>query len=303
MTVKDGPPCKLERSDGPDGAIAERLERGDVVFFPVCPFALPEGDNRKLLLDQQLASRAHKNIGYDPHTGTASGFHKQSAAQAHQLRTILAAFSEAATAWLAQMLPRYAKAWQLDRVSFRPEEEATRRLRLTARNDLLHVDAFPSRPTNGYRILRLFANVNLSEPRVWVTSAPFGKLLSQYGRQVGLPAAQGASWVERLQTGMIGIFQPGRRQRSAYDSFMLRFHNFLKASEDFQENGPKRFWTFPPGSAWLAMTDTASHAALRGRFALEHSYFVAPHTLALPREAPAALLEQACGMPVLKRAA
>ena len=38
------------------------------------------------------------------------------------------------------------------------------------------------------------------------------------------------------------------------------------------------------------MTDTCSHAVLRGRFALEHSYFVAPQSLALPDESPAALL-------------
>ena len=51
----------------------------------------------------------------------------------------------------------YAATWKPDRGSYRPEEEATRRLRLTARNDLIHVDAFPNRPTQGYRILRVFA--------------------------------------------------------------------------------------------------------------------------------------------------
>ncbi len=84
---------------------------------------------------------------------------------------------------------------------------------------------------------------------------------------------------------------------------MLRLHHFLKANEEYQEHTPKRFWTFPPGCAWMVLTDTATHAALRGRFALEHSYFLAPETLALPDESPAALLERACGIPVLTRAA
>jgi hypothetical protein len=84
---------------------------------------------------------------------------------------------------------------------------------------------------------------------------------------------------------------------------MLRFHDFLKKNNEFQQHGPKRLWTFEPGSAWLVITDTASHAALRGRFALEHSYFIAPQSFALPFESPAALLERACGMPVLQRAA
>jgi hypothetical protein len=284
-------------------SVEDRLEQGEVVYYPVCPFPLPEGDDRHFLLEQQLAGRIHKNIGYDPQTGRASGFRWRDDAQAERLRKILADFSRTTTDWLGQTLPSYRRSWKLDRISFRPEEEATRRLRLTARNDLLHVDAFPSRPTNGWRILRVFANVNLTEPRVWATSEPFGKLLQLYGNQVGLPSHQSMAWPRRLRHGMLGIFWPRQPQRSEYDDFMLRFHNFLKANEEFQERCRKRIWRFPPGSAWMVMTDTASHAALRGRFALEHSYFIAPHTLSLPHESPAALLERACGRPVLKPAA
>ena len=155
----------------------ERLERGDVIFYPVCPFPVPGGEDRAFLLRQALASRAHKNISHDPDTGRTTGFRRDSAAQAERLGALLAAFSREVTAWLADTLPRYAESWRLDRVSYRPEEEATRKLRPKARNDLLHVDAFPTRPTNGWRILRCFVNVNPSEPRVWMTSDPFARLL------------------------------------------------------------------------------------------------------------------------------
>jgi hypothetical protein len=74
---------------------------------------------------------------------------------------------------------------------------------------------------------------------------------------------------------------------------MLRFHDYLKKNEEFQERTRKRLWKFEPGSAWLAMTDACSHAVLRGRFALEHSYFVSPSVLAVPEESPEALLQQA----------
>ena len=188
-------------------------------------------------------------------------------------------------------------------VSYRPLEEATRKLRLKARNDLLHVDAFPTRPTNGWRILRCFVNVNPTEPRVWVTSDPFARLLERYGAAAGLPGKAGIEWVRRAKDGIVGLFRPGRPTRSAYDAFMLRLHDYLKANEDFQERGPKHFWKFPPGSAWLAITDTCSHAVLRGRFALEHSYFLAPHSLALPDESPPALLARMCGRAVLRPAA
>jgi hypothetical protein len=286
-----------------DIAMEERLERGAIEYFPTCPFAVPRGDDLQFLLQQRLASRAHKNISYDPATGKTAGFRRQSDDQAQRLRYILKNFSESATAWLGRTLPRYAAGWRQDRVSYRPAEEATRKLRLKARNDLLHVDAFPSRPTNGARILRLFVNINPTEPRIWATSLPFNKLLDNFGPAAGLPGALSLGMARKLTGRMLGIFQPARRRRSAYDSFMLRLHDFLKAHDEFQERGPKQYWKFPPGSAWLVFTDVASHAVLRGRYALEHSYFVLPATLALPQESPPALLERACGMPVLNHAA
>jgi hypothetical protein len=276
-----------------DEPLAVRLERGGVAHYPQPPFPLPDGDDRDFLLGRKLGRLAHKNISYDPTAGHLGGCAGQDAASTERLRRLLADFSRAATAWLAGVLPHHSRAWQLDRVSLRTEEEATRKLRQTARNDLLHVDAFPSRPTNGHRLLRVFANINPSEPRVWMTSDPFGKLLQRYGEGAGLPG-QAGGWLGRMRDGVIGLFRPGRRRRSAYDSFMLRFHDFLKGYEPFQERGPKRLWTFGPNSVWVAMTDGCSHAVLRGRGALEHSYFVAPEGLTLPDESPAALLEQFC---------
>jgi hypothetical protein len=283
--------------------IEERLERGEVVLFDACPFPLPQGDDMAFLLAQRLASRAHKNISYDPQRGNASGFLRRSSEDAERLRRLLAEFARSVTTWLARTLPRYSKAWRPDKVSYRPVEEATRKARLKARNDLLHVDAFPTRPTNGWRILRCFVNVNPTEPRVWVTSEPFARLLERYGEAAGLPGKSGSDWMRQARDGLIRLFRPRRMPRSPYDAFMLRLHDYLKASEGFQERTPKQFWKFPPGSAWLAITDTCSHAVLRGRFALEHSYFLAPTSLALPSESPAALLAGLCGRSVLDQAA
>jgi hypothetical protein len=275
-------------------SLQQRLERGEVIVYPSCPFALPQGEDRDFLLAQGLRGRAHKNISYDPATGKASGFRRDSAEQAERLRLLLADFAERATAWLAETLPGYARCWQRDRVSFRPEEEATRRLRLTARNDLLHVDAFPSRPTQGWLLLRLFVNVNPTEPRVWLTSDTFPVLLERYGTAVGLPSSGDGSWAGRMGRRLLGLFHPARARRTEYDAFMLRLHDFLKSNEEFQERSRKRVWTFAPGSMWLVFTDVASHAALRGRYALEHSYFVAAETLLRPEESPPALLARAC---------
>jgi hypothetical protein len=264
---------------------------------------VPAGADREFLLRQRLASRAHKNISYNPHTGKASGFRTRNAEQAERLRALLATFSATVTDWLREVLPRYAAHWRSDAVSFRPEEEATRRLRWKARNDLLHVDAFPSRPTGGDRILRVFVNVNPTEPRVWATSQGFAQLLERFGKSAGLPSVPVLGMLPQLRRGLFRLFDPKRRKRTVYDQFMLRFHDYLKRNETFQESGPKRFWSFPPGSAWLVFTDFVSHSALRGRFALEHSYFVPARAMALPEMTPAALLQRACGVPVLQRAA
>jgi hypothetical protein len=288
-------------AEGGGRALEERLERGEVIVYPCCPFPLPQGADREFLFAQRLGGRAHKNISYDPATGRVSGFRRDGPDQAGRLRLLLAEFAERATGWLAETLPTYARAWHRDRVSFRPEEEATRKLRLTARNDLLHIDAFPSRPTRGWRLLRLFANINPTEPRVWVTSETFPVLLERYGPAVGLPPG-GEGWAGRLGRRLLGLFHAGRGGRTEYDAFMLRLHDYLKADEEFQERSRKRVWKFPPGSMWLVFTDTCSHAALRGRYALEHSYFVAPEALTLPEESPAALLARA-GAAAPRRAA
>jgi len=282
--------------------LAERLERGELIAFTPCPFQMPSREERAFLFDQQL-KLAKKNISFNPETNTASGFQPASPDQGARLTQILADFSRGASSWLASVLPEYAKAWRADRASYRPEEEATRRLRLTARNDLLHIDAFPSRPTRGWRILRLYVNINPTDPRVWVTSDTFADLLATYGHMVGLPNMFNEGWAWRFGQGLLNIFQPGSGARTVYDRFMLRFHHFLKTNDQFQERSRKQFWHFAPGTAWLAFTDALSHADLRGRYALEHSFFIAPEALACPELAPAALLERACGMPVHPRAA
>lgn len=285
------------------GRLEERLERGEVIAYPVSPFRIPEGSDRDFLLQQRLASRAHKNIGFNPMTGRARGFAYRSATQAERLRQILSLFAESVTDWLKTELPAYAANWQRDLVSFRPEQEATRKLRISARNDLMHVDAFPNRPTQGARILRVFVNINRTEPRYWITGDPFGPLLQQYGEHAGLPTEHADSLPQRLGRTILGWFNRKRRDRTAYDQFMLRFHHFLKREADFQQNGVRQRWEFQPGSAWMCFTDTASHSVLSGRAALEHTYFVAPESLVLPDESPAALLAQACRYPVLQRAA
>ena len=62
--------------------------------------------------------------------------------------------------------------------------------------------------------------------------------------------------------------------RSAYDLFMLRFHDFLKESADYQEKWERFTVEFPPFSTWMVFTDSVPHAALSGQFALEQTFII-----------------------------
>jgi hypothetical protein len=283
--------------------LEERLERGEIVTFEPCPFALPTGYDLAFLLQQQLKSSSQKNISYNPAQNTVSGYAYHSVEQAQGLLNLMSEFSRQACGYLGKLLPRYARSWQPDRASLRPEEEATRKLRLTARNDLLHFDAFPSRPSGGHRILRLYVNINPTDDRVWATSDTFAKVLEKYADQIGWPSESGHHWVQRLSQGLAGIFQPTVRERTRYDEFMLRLHHFLKTNDDFQERASRRLWHFKSGTAWLLFSDTISHAELRGQHALEHSFMVAPESLVLPDESPAMLLQRRGHAAALPKAA
>src|SRR5205823_637859 len=111
-------------------------------------------------------------------------------------------------------------------------EEATRRLRMAARNDLLHVDA--ARPVGGDRLLRMGLNLSPHDPRVVVTSDTLAKVLPAYGPVCGLFAPPPA-WPQRVGQQVLGLLRPHRRQRSPYDDFMLGFSRYLKLCDEFQE--------------------------------------------------------------------
>jgi hypothetical protein len=72
---------------------------------------------------------------------------------------------------------------------------------------------------------------------------------------------------------------------------MLRLHHFLKQDLAFQSLAARRVINFPPLTTWLLFSDGLAHAHLRGRFVLEHSFFVEHNCLQVPSESPIAILE------------
>ncbi len=161
------------------------LESGNVLFFPAIPFALPE-ESQDFLRNLNFSGGAvHKNVAYRPSTERVTGV-EAAAAHIERLKNVLREYSSRVVQFTADLLPQYAASWKLDYASFRPLEEQGRDLPLNKRNDLIHTDAFPSRPTNGDLILRVFTNIHPSKTRNWVTTDPFRLLAARYAQHAGL---------------------------------------------------------------------------------------------------------------------
>ncbi len=265
-------------------SLEQRLERGELVHFAECPFALPSPEDRNFLLEQKL--EGEKEIVFDPAEHHARGFCRAGDDPSLRLTHLMGSMTQHAHAWLAETFPVYASGWQPDLIRVHVEEEVTRRLRFMARNDLLHLDALFSRPTQGRRILRLFVNLHPTDERVWATSDKLEEILARFGASAGLPDATGETWFERGAR----LFRTQPQGLSETDQFMNRLHRHLKSSDEFQERSSKRIWKFAPGSAWLLFTDGLSHAELRGRGELDVTMMIAAETLACPEKSPARLL-------------
>ncbi|MGH9406381.1 MAG: Kdo hydroxylase family protein [Terriglobia bacterium] len=290
-----GPP---ERTAASARAYCRQLERGDILFFPSTPFALPEDDRNFLLGAKQTETSHHKNISYKPRQDRINGLARGSADES-RLRAVMRVYSQTVADFLQRFLVPYAGHWRLDFASFRPIEEEGRDLPQSKRNDLLHVDSFPTRPANGDRILRVFTNLNPEQSRVWLTGDPFDVMVQNFGgNEIGRIVKRARTPWRRFYRAALRLV--GRAGRPLYDELMLGLHHAMKRDPEFQRNSHKSRWEFPPGSTWLVYTDMVPHAVLTGRFALEQTFIVSRTAMVEPEKAPCNLLRELTGAPVIE---
>ncbi len=278
----------------------EQLEEGRILYFDGIPYDFPDADRRFLLEQRQSGSRIHKNISYRPRQDMLRGSASDQPEDVARLHGIMRHFSEEIAALLSRVLAPYAAHWALDFASFRPEEEKGRDLSTHKRNDLLHVDAFPTRPTRGGRILRCFTNINPTEPRNWLTTDRFPELARKFAKAAGLDeiARSGdarGSFVNTLKRA-VGLKVV---ERSPYDKFMLRFHDYLKENSEFQQSCNKIHIAFPPMATWMCYTDSVPHAVLSGQYALEQTFIIPVKALVRPEKSPIRVLEEIAGRPLV----
>jgi hypothetical protein len=263
----------------------DALEAGRVLMLADLPFRVAADE--MFLLSPTIMGSERKNISRDPATGVVGNTALQGA-RAAQLAAMLQRFGTAAEKLVCDLLPGYAPALERARTSFRPAEIAGRDYSPRHDDRLLHVDAFPSRPMRGRRILRLFCNIaSDGAARAWRVGEPFPDFARRFLPRTGggLP---GSAW-------LLERFGVTKGRRSEYDRFMLRLHDTGKLDAAYQSGAPMADIAFPAGTTWLCFTDQVLHAALAGHCALEQTFHLPVAAMAHPERSPLRVLEDLAG--------
>lgn len=263
--------------------VVDALERGSVLWLPQLRFTIQEDDGR--LMSPLIAGKG-KNVSLDPSTGSLRGSSSSlNEADLRRLKGMMQRFAASSRNLLRNLLPQYETALVQARASFRPVEIAGRRTSWRKDDTRLHVDSFPSSPTQGSRILRVFTNINpYGRSRSWRLGEPFENVARRF-----LPLLRGPIWGADRVLDLLGIT---KRRRTAYDHYMLQLHDRMKADSAYQSQVAQRTYDFQAESTWLVFSDVVSHAAMSGQYALEQTYHLPVSSMADPSQAPLCILEK-----------
>ncbi|MBU2408214.1 MAG: Kdo hydroxylase family protein [Gammaproteobacteria bacterium] len=236
------------------------LEAGKVLYFPQLRFELLPSETA--LLSPSILAPDVRNISLDAE-GRLKGAAGDAAMQ-QAVAAMIGRFRSQSRQLIDGLLPAYAAHLRLAPTSYRPVEVETRVQSWRADDRRLHVDAFPSRPNHGERILRVFTNVHPGgEPRVWRIGESFETVAKQF-----LPRARRYSaWKARA----LRTLRVTKSFRSEYDHLMLQLHDGMKADLDYQQRCDQETMPFPAGSVWVCFSDQTSHAVMSGQYMLEQT--------------------------------
>lgn len=265
--------------------MVQTLENGKVLFFPKMPFLLDQDELR--FLSPHYIRKNVKNISFDSQKNSLKG----ACGDPHdlaQIKMMLARFSLHATTLILNLFPHYRHSLKVARTSFRPVEITNRHLSYRKDDSRLHVDAFPSSPNQGQRILRVFSNINLQgEPRVWRLGEPFEKVARRFLPHISKP------WPGSGQ--LLNLFRITRGCRTEYDHIMLQMHNLMKKDLAYQQQATQEKFNFPAHTTWVVQTDQVSHAAMSGQHLLEQTFYLPVEAMVNPSQSPLKILESLVG--------
>jgi hypothetical protein len=264
------------------------VEAGKVLYFPQLAFQLSEQE--KSLLRPDVRDPRTRNISLNV-DGSIKGVAGDEATQ-QQVAAMVERFRDQAVALITGLFPQYMPVVRMAPTSYRPSQVETRAQSWRADDKRMHVDAFPSRPNYGERILRVFTNVNpYGQPRVWRVGEPFEEVARKF-----LPRAK--PYV-RWQAKALEMLHVTKSLRSEYDHLMLQLHDGMKGDLDYQKSAPQETVPFAAGSTWVCFSDQAVHAVMAGQYMLEQTLFLPPGSEYDKQASPLAILTRLKGHPLV----
>lgn len=272
--------------DGPTRSVEAVLEGGAVLSFPQLPFVLSEPERR--FLDPRWADGKAKNISLRWNVGNPRGEMRGAvgtAAELAELHAMIGRYAAQSEAFALRLFPHYRGHLRRGNTSFRPVDVGGRATSWRKDDTRLHIDAFPSNPMQGTRLLRVFCNVNpAGRPRQWRVGEPFEAHARRYLPAIGRPLPGSAWLLER-----VGIT---KRRRTEYDHVMLQLHDRAKADAAFQQGSPQARVDFAPGTTWVVFSDQVLHAAMGGQHMMEQTFTLDVAHQRHPELSPRATLER-----------
>jgi hypothetical protein len=262
----------------------QSLENGRVLFFPELSFTLTD-EEQSLLTPDDIAQNS-KNISFNKNNNEIRGVAKSISSERLQLlNNFFNRFVTHAQGLINNLLPHYHQALILGRTSFRPVEVQGRPSSYRKDDTRLHVDAFPANPNHGWRILRVFSNINPNQqPRIWRLGESFEDVVKQFLPTLRSPLPGSATLLQLLNIT--------KKRRTLYDHMMLQLHDHMKANETYQRQAQQQEMHFPANSTWVVQTDHVSHAAMSGQYLLEQTFYLPVHAMLNEEKSPLRVLER-----------
>lgn len=264
--------------------LVPELEAGKVLFFPALRFEMSSDESRLLRADVRDEKSRNISLRND---GVLAGS-ALDGQEKERLAAMIGRFRTQACELIDAIAPAYKPALRLAPTSYRPTQVESRVQSWRADDRRLHVDAFPSRPNRGERILRVFTNLNPNgEPRVWRVGESFDDIARRF-----VPRAKAyVAW----QAKTLKALHVTKSLRTEYDHLMLQLHDGMKGDLDYQRDCPQVTMPFPPGSTWVCYSDQTAHAVMSGQFMMEQTLHLAAERQVDPQASPLAILERQLG--------
>ena len=258
-----------------------------ILFFPTLTFDTSLFFKTHLW-SIDLLDKTHKNVSYHYLTKQLGKLKQPQPDETIKqlLCSVMHQYAEFAQNTIKQILPSYSNSCRWGRTSYRPTQ-ITQQAKSTRKDDSrLHVDSFSASPVYGQRILRVFTNINPhGEPRVWHLGEPFDCVLKRYVKKI--------PDYHYLIALFLKLIKTTKTLRSPYDHYQIHLHDSMKRDNHYQQTVQKEQIDFPPNSTWVVFTDQVSHAALKGQFLLEQTFYLPVSAMNNPELSPLKQWEKA----------